>query len=60
MPEKPTFDTAPDDCEYTDCDSNPTSVVRFRDPEEYVCYCVEHANKANQLPGAKYHSSLRY
>jgi len=59
--EKPTLESAPDVCAYQGCEKAPTMTVRFRDPNEYVCYCTDHAEKAfNQHPHAKYRSKLEW
>jgi len=57
--EKPNQADAPDSCEYSDCEKPPSMTVRFRNPKEYVCYCVDHANQQyKDLSYAKYRSKL--
>jgi hypothetical protein len=57
---KPTLDSAPDTCHYQGCDKSPSMTVRFRDPNEYLCYCRDHADKVfTQQAYAKYRSQLK-
>jgi hypothetical protein len=58
--EKPTLESAPDMCAYQGCEKAPTMTVRFRDPNEYVCYCDQHAgNVFSEYAHAKYRSRLK-
>lgn len=55
----PSLDEAPDVCEFNTCGSPAQRVVGFRDPDEFVCYCREHAIEQFALPGAKFEQRLR-
>ena len=56
---RPSADDAPDDCQYNVCKNNPRYYVKFRAPDEYVCYCTEHADEVYSQPTAKVRSILR-
>jgi len=56
---KPTLDTALDTCQYNSCDNAPTMTIRFRNPNEYICYCRDHADEQfSERTRAKYRSKL--
>ena len=38
----PDRESAPDKCEYRECDNEPDSWVLYTRPKEYVCYCGRH------------------
>lgn len=42
-PRSEAMDDLPDKCEYGDCTEQPTYRTKFKDPEDYVYYCGEHA-----------------
>jgi len=51
----PSRDDAPDVCQWTGCDVYPAAWVHYYDtPDEYVCYCRDHAQTCRQqFPAAK-------
>ena len=57
--DKPSLDDAPDACQMRGCDASPQQTVRFRNPQEYLCYCKSHAAEQIDEPHAKYRSRLR-
>jgi len=58
--EKPSRDDAPDTCQYRGCDDRPEKAIRFRDPQEYLCYCWGHATDVyDDHSDAKYRTRLR-
>lgn len=56
---KPTVDNAPDTCAYNECARPPTYTVRFRNPDEWLCYCKTHSKRVFGYASAKSRTLLR-
>ena len=57
--EKPSRDDAPDTCQVVGCGGYPEWCVRFLKPNEYLVYCMKHANVMSHKEDVKYLNRTR-